>query len=82
VVFTTVPQTELTSEEVLELYRIRWQIELRLKHLTDILALILRGSWVSVNGFRPVLAARRGFFNFPRLPVSQASPSHRLRAAF
>lgn len=39
VVFTTVPQTELTSEEVLELYRIRWQIELRLKHLKTFLGL-------------------------------------------
>lgn len=39
VVFTTVPQTELTAEEVLDLYRIRWQVELRFKHLKSLLGL-------------------------------------------
>jgi Transposase DDE domain len=39
VVFTTVPQTELSTGEVLELYRIRWQIELRFKHLKSLLGL-------------------------------------------
>ena len=39
VVFTTLPQTMLTTEEVLELYRIRWQVELRFKHLKSLLGL-------------------------------------------
>lgn len=39
VVFTTVPQTELTTEEILDLYRIRWQVELRFKHLKSLLGL-------------------------------------------
>jgi len=39
VVFTTVSQPELSTEEVLELYRVRWQIELRFKHLKSLLGL-------------------------------------------
>jgi hypothetical protein len=39
VVFTTISQAELSTEEVLELYRIRWQIELRFKHLKSLLGL-------------------------------------------
>jgi hypothetical protein len=39
VVFTTVSQKELSTEEVLELYRVRWQIELRFKHLKSLLGL-------------------------------------------
>jgi hypothetical protein len=39
VVFTTLRPAELTTEEVLELYRIRWQIELRFKHLKSLLGL-------------------------------------------
>lgn len=38
-VFTTVPAEELSTEEVLELYRVRWQIELRFKHLKSLLGL-------------------------------------------
>lgn len=39
VVFTTVSAKELTTREVLELYRVRWQIELRFKHLKSLLGL-------------------------------------------
>ena len=38
-VFTTVSPKELTTREVLELYRVRWQIELRFKHLKSLLGL-------------------------------------------
>jgi hypothetical protein len=38
-VFTTVGQNILSTEEVLELYRVRWQIELRFKHLKSLLGL-------------------------------------------
>jgi hypothetical protein len=38
-VFTTVSGSELTTREVLELYRVRWQIELRFKHLKSLLGL-------------------------------------------
>ncbi len=36
-VFTTLSSTELSTRDVLELYRVRWQIELRFKHLKSIL---------------------------------------------
>ena len=38
-VFTTVSGKVLGTEEVLELYRVRWQIELRFKHLKSLLGL-------------------------------------------
>jgi hypothetical protein len=38
-VFTTVSRKDLTTREVLELYRVRWQIELRFKHLKSLLGL-------------------------------------------
>jgi hypothetical protein len=38
-VFTTVSSKELTARDVLELYRVRWQIELRFKHLKSLLGL-------------------------------------------
>ena len=38
-VFTTVSQNLLDTREVLELYRVRWQIELRFKHLKSLLGL-------------------------------------------
>lgn len=38
-VFTTVSQSDLNTEQVLELYRVRWQIELRFKHLKSLLGL-------------------------------------------
>lgn len=38
-VFTTVSQKVLSTHEVLELYRVRWQIELRFKHLKSLLGL-------------------------------------------
>jgi len=38
-VFTTVSGKELSTREVLELYRVRWQIELRFKHLKSLLGL-------------------------------------------
>jgi len=38
-VFTTVSPKELTTRDVLELYRVRWQIELRFKHLKSLLGL-------------------------------------------
>ena len=38
-VFTTVSCKELTTRDVLELYRVRWQIELRFKHLKSLLGL-------------------------------------------
>ena len=38
-VFTTVSPKVLSTEEVLELYRVRWQIELRFKHLKSLLGL-------------------------------------------
>lgn len=38
-VFTTVSPKVLRTEEVLELYRVRWQIELRFKHLKSLLGL-------------------------------------------
>lgn len=38
-VFTTVGQELLDTREVLELYRVRWQIELRFKHLKSLLGL-------------------------------------------
>ena len=38
-VFTTVSQDVLNTREVLELYRVRWQIELRFKHLKSLLGL-------------------------------------------
>lgn len=38
-VFTTLSAKELSTEEVLELYRVRWQIELRFKHLKSLLGL-------------------------------------------
>ena len=38
-VFTTVSQKVVSTSEVLELYRVRWQIELRFKHLKSLLGL-------------------------------------------
>jgi len=38
-VFTTVSQKVLSTREALELYRVRWQIELRFKHLKSLLGL-------------------------------------------
>ncbi len=38
-VFTTVSQKVLRTEQVLEFYRVRWQIELRFKHLKSLLGL-------------------------------------------
>jgi len=38
-VFTTVSWNDLNTQEVLELYRVRWQIELRFKHLKSLLGL-------------------------------------------
>lgn len=38
-VFTTVSSKELSTRDVLELYRVRWQIELRFKHLKSLLGL-------------------------------------------
>ena len=38
-VFTTVSLKELTTRQILELYRVRWQIELRFKHLKSLLGL-------------------------------------------
>ena len=38
-VFTTVSAKDLSTREVLELYRVRWQIELRFKHLKSLLGL-------------------------------------------
>jgi hypothetical protein len=39
VVFTTVGPEVLNTREVLELYRVRWQVELRFKHLKSLLGL-------------------------------------------
>ena len=39
VVFTTARQKDLSTRDVLELYRVRWQIELRFKHLKSLLGL-------------------------------------------
>lgn len=39
VVLTTVPETELSDDEVLQLYRIRWQIELFFKRCKSLLGL-------------------------------------------
>lgn len=39
VVFTTLTQEVLNTREVLELYRVRWQVELRFKHLKSLLGL-------------------------------------------
>ena len=39
VVFTTISPEVLDTREVLELYRVRWQIELRFKHLKSLLGL-------------------------------------------
>jgi len=39
VVFTSVSQKVMSTREVLELYRVRWQIELRFKHLKSLLGL-------------------------------------------
>lgn len=39
VVFTTIGPEILTTREVLELYRVRWQVELRFKHLKSLLGL-------------------------------------------
>jgi NTE family protein len=39
IIFTTLRPEELTTEEILELYRLRWQIELRFKHLKSLLDL-------------------------------------------
>lgn len=38
-VFTTLDPKELSTEEALELYRVRWQVELRFKHLKSLLGL-------------------------------------------
>jgi hypothetical protein len=38
-VFTTLSSKELSTCDVLELYRVRWQIELRFKHLKSLLGL-------------------------------------------
>ncbi len=38
-VFTTVSQKDLNTMDILELYRVRWQIELRFKHLKSLLGL-------------------------------------------
>jgi hypothetical protein len=38
-VFTTLSQDVLNTMEVLELYRVRWQVELRFKHLKSLLGL-------------------------------------------
>ena len=38
-VFTTVSTKDLSTKDVLELYRVRWQIELRFKHLKSLLGL-------------------------------------------
>jgi len=38
-VFTTLSADVLNTEEVLELYRVRWQVELRFKHLKSLLGL-------------------------------------------
>jgi hypothetical protein len=38
-VFTTLNRDVLDSQEVLEMYRVRWQIELRFKHLKSLLGL-------------------------------------------
>jgi hypothetical protein len=38
-VFTTAEHKILSAEEVLELYRVRWQVELRFKHLKSLLGL-------------------------------------------
>jgi hypothetical protein len=38
-VFTTISAKELSTRQVLELYRVRWQIELRFKHLKSLLGL-------------------------------------------
>jgi IS4 transposase len=38
-VFTTVSPKILSTKQVLELYRVRWQIELRFKHLKSLLGL-------------------------------------------
>jgi len=38
-VFTTVRAQELSTRQALELYRVRWQIELRFKHLKSLLGL-------------------------------------------
>jgi hypothetical protein len=38
-VFTTVEERALSARDVLELYRVRWQIELRFKHLKSLLGL-------------------------------------------
>jgi hypothetical protein len=38
-VFTTLSSKELSTRDVLELYRVRWQIELRFKHLKSLLGL-------------------------------------------
>jgi hypothetical protein len=38
-IFTTVSRDVLDTQEVLELYRVRWQIELRFKHLKSLLGL-------------------------------------------
>jgi Transposase DDE domain len=39
IVFTTVPESEMSATEVLEHYRSRWQIELVFKRLKSILAI-------------------------------------------
>ena len=38
-VFTTLSQDVLNTGEVLELYRVRWQVELRFKHRKSLLGL-------------------------------------------
>jgi IS4 transposase len=38
-VFTTLSEKLLSTDEVLELYRVRWQVELRFKHLKSLLGL-------------------------------------------
>ena len=84
-VFTTLSSKELSTRDVLELYRVRWQIELRFKHLKSLLGLgclpkydeASCRAWIQAKllcGLLIERLMRRAKFFFPwgyRLPAAQ-----------
>jgi hypothetical protein len=93
VLFTTVPTSRLTAEQLVELYRLRWQVELEFKRAKSLLGLdrlpnfltetII--SWIAakmlLHQILRAVAARSSFDAFPPSAIGQALLAPQSRAA-
>ena len=93
VLITTVPPSKLTAEQLVELYRLRWQVELEFKRAKSLLGLDRLPnflpetivSWIAakmlLHQILRAVAARSSFDAFPPCAIGQALLASPSRAA-